>query len=175
LYFYNVCNYKIIMTSNGPFSQTYSLGHMDRRVGFNTNPNKFSITGIINNSTRFTKFKHILQTSAMSGLFDHEQTDATIFVPSDEYLENVDVSNINISSARHIVRSSTLNRKIPSDVLKHSPFSYYQTKHPQNRMCVRNNGEFTILNGYIKVLDFDIIADNGLIHVIDNLVDPIEI
>jgi hypothetical protein len=164
------------MTSNGPFSQTYALGHMDRRIGFNTYiSNKSSITGIINNSTQFTKFKHILHISAMSGLFDHEQTDATIFVPSDKYLEDVNVSNIDISSARHIVRSSTLNRKIPSDVLKHSPFSYYETKHPQNRMHVRNYEGSTILNGYIKVLDFDIVADNGLIHVTDSLVDPIEI
>jgi len=164
------------MTSLGPYSQKFALSHMDRIIGVNTyTQNNKSIAGVIKTHSDFTKFRHILAVSGMGNLFDHQNSEITVFVPSDKYLQDVDVTTIDRASARHIVKSSTLKRKIPSEVIKHSPFSYYHTNHPMNRLFIRNTGDNTTLNSYINIVEFDVVADNGLIHVTDTLIDPIRI
>ena len=65
-----------------------------------------------------------------------------------------------------------LNRRISSEVLEDSPNAYYYTMDQANRLCITNLGGETYLDGNIKVIYKDILANNGIIQVIDNLVVP---
>jgi hypothetical protein len=76
--------------------------------------------------------------------------------------------------ARSIVASSTLPRKLAKDLLTSSPVAYYYTKYPSMRMYVTNISGETILNGCVKVIEFDHILGNGFVHIVDGLIIPNE-
>jgi uncharacterized surface protein with fasciclin (FAS1) repeats len=79
---------------------------------------------------------------------------------------------MDVSFARHIIKTSMLNKKIPSELLEDSPFSFFNTNDPFNKLLISNiNGE-TFINNNIKIIQKDIIATNGIIHIIDNLILP---
>ena len=76
------------------------------------------------------------------------------------------------ATARHIIRTSNLNRKITSDILEDSRGMYVITKSPQNRLLITNDNGTTYIDRTIKIIHKDIIATNGVIHVIDTLIKP---
>ena len=79
---------------------------------------------------------------------------------------------MDILTARSIVRTSTLNKRISSEILEDSPNAYYYTMAPGNRLCVSNISGQTYINGDIKLIYKDIVANNGIIQVIDGLIIP---
>ena len=76
--------------------------------------------------------------------------------------------------ARSIVASSTLPRKLGSDLLRSSPVAYYYTRHAPMRMYVTNISGVTSLNGCVNVTAFDKVLGNGIVHTIDGLIVPDE-
>jgi hypothetical protein len=97
-------------------------------------------------------------------------------VPSDNNLRNIPESvfvNMDLLTAKSIIKTSTLNNRITGDILSDSPCSYFMSNNPSNRLFITNvNGQTSIYND-INVIKTDIIATNGIIHIIDGLIWPI--
>ena len=165
------------MVSIGPNSQPGNLTHMFdfvdiRGQSVHTVVESNSLMGVINNTKEFSFFKYIIENARLSDIFASPQSDFTIFVPHDDAFLGKDLKYMDISLARHIVRTSTLDRKITSELLEDSAVSYFTTKDPPNRLFVRNFYGETFINDHAKVIYKDIITSNGIIHVVDKLIIP---
>lgn len=168
------------MVSNCPATQSYNFTHMwdftDLRGPTpkdNYCPN--SLMEIINNHSNFSKFRHMVKLAKLDGVLAGAQADFTLFVPSDNAFRGINDAvfmNMDDATARHIVKSSMLDRKLSSDVIKDSPASYFITKDPPNRLFISNISGKTYINNDINVIHFDQMAKNGIIHVIDKLIWP---
>jgi hypothetical protein len=70
------------------------------------------------------------------------------------------------------ILANTIERVIPSDLLEYSPYSVFPTKFTTpNYIEVKNINDITYINGS-KVIIKDILAKNGIIHVIESLNIP---
>lgn len=135
-----------------------------------------SLTDVINTHKDFRKFKYILNLSGMEQYYNDLQSEFTIFVPSDVAISNIPEEiflNMDKSTARAIVKTSTLKRRIPSELLEDSPASYFETTDPVNRIFISNISGRTMINNCINVVHKDMMAENGIIHVIDKLIEPL--
>jgi len=167
------------MVSNGPNSQSNNFTHMFDFVDLRGKPitkfqDKNSLMGIINETPTFSKFKYIVEKAMMCDIFGSMQTNATLFIPSDNEISNLEdfFGRMDVSLARHIIKTSMLNKKITSELLEDSQCSVFNTNDPFNKILISNiNGEIYI-NNTIKIIHKDIIATNGIIHVVDDLVWP---
>jgi len=168
------------MTSIGPSTQSYNFTHMWDLGDLRGCPPKVTgcpntLFGIINNHPDFTKFKYMINLGMFEGILDNSQADFTLFVPSDRAIAGLGdgvFMNMDVSTARHIVKSSMLDRKISSDLLEDSPAAYFLTKDPPNRLFVSNISGKTYISNCIEVIHKDILATNGIIHVVDKLIWP---
>lgn len=168
------------MTSSGPYTQSYNMTHMwditDLRGCL---PKKGvcarSLTGILKNHPDFTKFNYVLELSGLDGIYNDKQANFTLFVPSDKalrYLPNGVLTNMDKATARHLIKSSTLDRIITSDLLESSQAFYVLTKDLPNRLFISNVNNKTYINGDACIVSKDLMASNGIIHVIDVLLWP---
>ena len=169
------------MTSVGPYHQKTNMTFMfDKSDLRGPLPQKVechnSLSNIISMNPDFSKFRYILRLSKLDGLYSDIQANFTLFVPSDDALTNIPDSvfvNMDLLTARNIIKTSTLNNRITSDILSDSPCSYFMTNNPTNRLFVTNlNGQITIDN-HINIIGTDIMASNGIIHVVDGLIRPL--
>ena len=168
------------MTYMGPATQSYDFTHMwnmtDLRAPAGEKhycPN--SLMQIIATEPDFTKFNYLVNLADMENIFTDPQADFTLFVPSDKSLASMGQGpfvSMDRSTARSIIKSSMLNRKITSDILEDSPAAYFLTKDPPNRLFVTNLSGVTQIDNNITVLHKNIDAANGIIHVIDCLIWP---
>jgi len=182
------------MTSSGPYTPYLNFTHMfnipDLRGPLPiklSSPN--TLLNIIQLHPDFQKFYHLIKLANLENILNDIQADFTMFVSSDKALSRIigdDIfTNMDILTARAILRSSMLNNRISSEVFKDSPCAYYNTVDQANRLCITNvNGETYInntakvnninknLGKNAKVIYKDIVATNGIIHVIDNLIIP---
>lgn len=168
------------MVSIGPSTQSYNFthmfsindlrGHLSKEVETIT-----SLMSIISKHPDFSKFYYMVKLAKLEGIFNSTQADFTIFVPSDKAITGLGEEvfmNMDDSVARHIIKSSTLNRKISSDLLEDSPASYFITNDPPNRLFITNISGRTYINNDINIIHKDMHASNGLIHVVDKLIWP---
>jgi len=169
------------MTSIGPYSEAMNFRHMfdvpDLRGYLPVKkacPN--SISSIIGTHPDFSQFRYMLNLAKLEDLYSDPQADCTIFVPSDNALkkkiDNNVFLNMDNSTARHIIKSSTLKRRISSSVLLDSPASWLITKDPPNRLFVTNMNGRINLNNHINVIHKDMLCSNGIIHITDDLLWP---
>jgi len=167
------------MVSIGPYNESTNFTHMfnmnDLRGPLpliHTRPN--SISDILLKESKFSKFNYILQLAKLQSLYDDIQSDVTLFVPHDDTINisEGELTNMDIGTARHIIKSSTLNRRITSNILEDSPASYLLTQNQPNRLFVTNINEVTYIDNSITVIQKDIQATNGIIHIIDKLIYP---
>lgn len=168
------------MVSIGPYSQSMNFtsmfdpsdlrGHLPKET---VCPN--SIADIVNTHSDFSKFRYLLKLSKLEGLYGAAQANCTLFVPSDDALKHIDNNaflNMDDATARHIVRTSTLDRRITSDILADSPAAWFHTRDKPNRLWVTNISGRTYINNCVNVIHKDMAAVNGIIHVVDNLIWP---
>lgn len=168
------------MVSISPNTQSYNFTHMFDMVDYRGCQPKIaycptSIMGIIDNNPDFTKFKYMLKLAKLDRLYDQAQANYTLFVVSDHAIAGLGdevFTNMDSATARHIIKSSTLDRRISSDVLRDSPAAYFMPKDDMNRLFVTNMSGQTYINNETRIIKFDIIANNGLIHVVDQLMWP---
>lgn len=168
------------MVSIGPYSQSYNFTHMFNKGDLRGClkepkycPN--SLMDIIDKHPDFTIFKHIINLSGLENILSDKQANFTLFVPSDTQLQGINQNvlvHMDNALARHIVKSSTIDYKIPSALLEDSPASYYLTKDPANKLFITNISGKTYINNDINVIYKDILATNGIIHVVDRLFSP---
>ena len=168
------------MTSNGPYSQSMNFTHMfdftDLRGPYpKREPCKNSLLGIITNNPDFKKFNFMVRRAGLEEFLNSPQANFTIFVPSDKALDFISedlFTNMDILTARRIVKTSMLYERIPAKILEDSPAAYYYTTDTTNRLFITNLSGITYINNNIKLIEKDILLDNGIIHVIDNLIIP---
>jgi len=137
-----------------------------------------SLLGIITSHQDFRKFKYVLNLSGMADRYADPQADFTLFVPSDATISKIPEEifiNMDSSVARTIVRTSTLKRRIPSELLEDSPATNFITTDPINKLFITNISGQTSINNSINVIHKDQVASNGLIHVVDGLLWPVMI
>lgn len=170
------------MVSIGPYTQAYDMKHMYDFVDLNpscisqlTYPDN-SLMGEINKNTDFSIFATIVKKARYDIKLSEKQADFTLFVPSDDMLKSKyskqALNNIDEGLARHILLYSMMKRQIDKKLLQASPTSLYPTLDRSNLMDIRNvNGE-TFLQRRVKVIHWNHLADNGLIHVVDDLLIP---
>ena len=170
------------MTANGPYTQSFNYTHMFDFIDPNANCFKYaryrknSLYGKLVETNTFSIFKRIVQQADMNNILDNEQANFTLFVPSDEYILkkygiNVFI-NLDKGTAVSIVKSSMLDKRITSELLQYSPMSYFFTKYPPNKLYISNVNFDMTINCSVKTLEKDIICDNGIIHVVDDFVNP---
>jgi transforming growth factor-beta-induced protein len=165
------------MVSTGPYSQSNNFTHMFDFVDLRGNSsreqdNNNSLMGVINNNPNFSKFKYIVERARMNTTLSDPQSDFTLFIPLDTFISRLEVESMDISIARNIVRSAMLDRKITSELLEDSNASYFFTKSKSNNLFINNMNGITYINDDIRIIQKDIITDNGIIHVIDNIILP---
>lgn len=170
------------MVSVGPDTQSYNFTHMYSFVDLNelnsnTKPKvtKGSIYDFIDSNPSFTKFKTIITHAKNIGLLNDIQANCTALIPNDENLKHIPdeyFCRMDDGLARQILASSIIDRKIDGKLLTSSPVAYYITRNPSMRMYVENINSCTTVNSCARVIKFDIKCNNGLIHVIDNLIIP---
>lgn len=168
------------MAAIGPYSQSTNYTHMfnfsDLRGNLPTKKyNTNSISDIINKTPRFSKYNKILKLSQYDNIYDDPQANFTLFVVSDDILnKNVDTifSELDILTARYIIKGSTLERKIPIEIFKTSNAAYYSTGTKQSRLLITTDGNNVYIDNNAMILQSNINASNGIIHVIDKLIYP---
>ena len=170
------------MVSIGPYSQSYNYTHMWDKGDLRPCPYKkkkefcpHSLMGAINSHPDFTKFNYLVKLARLENVLDNSQANFTLFIPSDNALQGINeniFSNMDDATARHIVKSSMLDYRYPSEIIENSPAIYYNTKDHPNRLFVSNISGRTYINNDINVIHKDMITSNGIIHVIDKLIQP---
>lgn len=170
------------MASIGPYTQAYDMKQMydfpdlrSTEEQKNTYPEK-SIMGILSCNPDFSIFAHIVEIARFNKKLAEEQADFTIFVPSDHHLKQKYpkefFENMDTILARQIVTFSIMNRKLVKNVLQSSPMSIFPTLDRSNSMEISTINNVTMLPNCVKVIHWNHLASNGLIHVVDNLVMP---
>ncbi len=170
------------MVSLGPDTQSYNYTHMYSFVDYRgTNSQstrnivKDTILDFIYNNPNFSRFKMIIERSGMLEQLNNSQANMTLFVPSDDYLRDISdpyFYGMDIGLARQILNSSSLNRKIGGELVKSSPVSYFTTRDSRMRMYVTNISGITQINNCVRVVKYDILLNNGIIHLVDGLIIP---
>lgn len=169
------------MVSNAPNTQSYNFTHMFSMTDLRgplpvvkSCPN--TILSFIENNSDFSIFLHLINLSNYKEILNEKQANFTLFLPSDKELlkkfnKNIFI-NIDPTTAWYIVRSSILRDRIPSEILEDSPSSFYYTDIRSNRLYITNINNQTYINNCIKIIRKDILLNNGIIHIIDSLIDP---
>lgn len=169
------------MSYCGPYTQSYNFTHMFNFTDLRGNLpikkyRKGSIMYEIQNNPELTKFCYIVKLAVLENVLDNIQANFTIFIPIDSSITDDDkLVNMELGSARHIVLSSLLNDRMPSEILTDSPASFFNTMDPPNRLFVTNVDRMTRINENINIIQFDTICNNGIIHLVDRLIEPFEI
>jgi uncharacterized surface protein with fasciclin (FAS1) repeats len=156
------------MVSMGPNSYSRLYSHMSdfhdiRSDTRSTKVNENSILDILNKTEEFSKFRELLRHS--------QYVEITLIVPINEAFPDDFFYELDKYQASMYVVSNTIfgDRIIPSELLELSPISKISTKfNSPNYMIVKNIDGITYIND-CKVIIKDILAKNGIIHVIDKL------
>ena len=171
------------MTAITPGSQPLLMTHMyslpDLRKsgcpGGKYAYNPTSLMGILAGNPQFSRFTYIMKLAKFDGLYNDPQANFTLFAASDKALSNIPeyvFTNMDMSSARHLVKISTLAGIISSSLLEDSPASYFITTDRANKIYITNIRRTTYICNNIKVVHKDIEASNGMIHLVDGLIRP---
>jgi len=137
--------------------------------------NKGSIYDYINKNPAFSKFKTIVHRANMLAQLNEIQADFTIMIPTDNYLEHIPkeyFEKMDDGLARQILKASTINRVIDKKLITSSPVAYYYTQNKEMRMYVTNIGGTTRINNCVSIVQYNILLNNGMVHIVDGLITP---
>jgi hypothetical protein len=167
------------MVSIGPNSQAYDFRQMYdfsdlRSTTVTTYIPKDSIAGFIFSNPDTTLFAKIVKKANLMNILSDIQANFTIFVASDKELlqKGYDPSyfdKIDISEAKNILNFSMMHRKIDQGLIQSSPSSKFPTLDRSNSMYITTLCGITLLPGDVKVIHYNQPANNGIIHITDNL------
>ena len=171
------------MTSSGPNTQPMNFTHMFKFTDIRGNlPVKTystnSITDVLSYHPDFTNFFYLVKLAEMDDILDKGTDNYTLFVCSDSSMkpkDNTEILNMDQGDAKNIIKSSLLSNRIPKELLKDSPAAYFNTLSGQNRLFITNINDNTRLNNELNVIFFDIVCTNGIIHVVDSLINPLKL
>lgn len=159
------------MTSIGPYDSIHEMNHMwdftDLRGKFPINAWRVdSIMGTLKRLRRFSKYLHILKIAQMEHKLDHTLCSSTLFVVSDDKIDDSFLQDMDRITAKGIINSFSINGKLYPEFLVSTPISYYQNKH-NDHLLITNVNNKTFVNQTSSVLSH-YIADNGVIYELDS-------
>lgn len=181
------------MTYIGPYTQSLNYTHMFDFVDYQSDKvyqqlHTGSIYSLLSSHTDFTLFTSIIDKAKLTTLYDDPQANFTLFAVSDKYLlpiRNI-ICNLDIAQSRQIIQSLTVNNRIPSELIKDSPASFFYVVNDNTKLFTTNVSDETYINmscnsasviqgtcAEAKIIQFDIAANNGIIHIIDKLLFPL--
>jgi uncharacterized surface protein with fasciclin (FAS1) repeats len=139
---------------------------------------KNTIAGMLINTPDLSIFAKIVERARMmdylNDAFDVQKH--TMFVPSDQYLLKLHpkdyFNSIDIGVARSLVTFALMKGTITKRYFKGGPSSQFVTMNPVHKLFVTNISDDTILSKNTRVIHWNHMVDNGVIHVTDNLLDP---
>ena len=169
------------MVSMNPSNEIYDMRQMynfsDITVQTEKKYTKNSLTDLILNHPEFQIFSRIIQTANYADKLSEIQSNVTLFVPVDEYLkqkysENY-LNSIDKGLAIEILNMSMMNREINKQLLQSSPFGKFPmiNKRSVHIKTIQNE---TYIQHKIKILAWDNKATNGIFHVTDDFLLPVE-
>ena len=179
------------MTACYPNAKFYDSSHMCSFVDLRSNSNveicydKKSLYGFIQGHPELKKFSEVVRRANMVGPFSDPQLNITIFIPYDKYLPEIETfQNMDVGTAKTLINVASINNKIDGNLVRASPVSNLLTRDVYNRgtMYITNIGKLignkrvltTEINKCAKVIEFDKKLNNGIIHIVDNLLTPPE-
>jgi uncharacterized surface protein with fasciclin (FAS1) repeats len=143
--------------------------------------NEFTLSGLLQHNPDFTLFNYLVRRAKLENILNDFSTNLTLFVPSDAYLKSLYPDWFFVSTdylaAKDFVLSHLLNRKITLEMLMSSEGMLVQTHHRTGRFksfytsYVPKTHEIR-LNNNAKIIEGNIMVNNGIIHVIDNFIFP---
>jgi uncharacterized surface protein with fasciclin (FAS1) repeats len=168
------------MVSIGPYTQAYDMKQMYNFVDWNNNKDKKvvctpsnSLMGVLRSNPDFSIFAGIVKRARYEGKLSQDQANFTLFVPSNVQLlaryNKVWLDNIDDGLCRQIMAFSMMNRKLDKDIIQSSPISTLPTIDRSNSMLVQTVSNVTHLPNSTTVIDWNYSTDNGIIHIVDNL------
>ena len=169
------------MTTYIPSVQSQLFNHMTYFTDINSETpyeiciKKYSIYYYIHSNPNFSKFRKIVDRAKMMQILNDEQANLSIFIPPNDYidyLKDEDLDKIDIGTAKQIVNTCIIPKILAQDLITSSPVCYLYTRNPQMRMYVSNINGICRINDTANVLKFDNWCENGIIHIIDNLLVP---
>lgn len=130
--------------------------------------NENSVMWYIN--TFHPKFAMIIKKSRLDWHMADIQFRGTIFLPLERSIDENAILNMDINTARKIVKYHFMTGLYPKDVLFTSTFQQLQTtiKGYSIQAYISDKG-FMILNNNTPIIHYDIQLNNGIIHIIPNL------
>lgn len=161
----------------GPNSYSRLYFHMtdfqDKRGNSRTiKINENSILDIISKTEEFSNYREIVRHSQYESKLNDCSIVTTVFVPVNEAFSEGFLDNLDRLQANVFIQSNNIDRAITSELLEYSPYSILPTKfNTLNNMKVTNVNGSTYING-CKIIIKDIMAENGIIHVVDKLNIP---
>jgi uncharacterized surface protein with fasciclin (FAS1) repeats len=161
------------MVSIGPYTESLNYTHKFNLCSAKAEkPNcRNTLMGMLEKNSDFSTMKNLVKKAKLEGIYDSLQSDLTLFIPSDKSLNLPPnyIKNMDLLTARKLVKFLTLNRKIYLSIIQAQPVISLVTKLPSSMMYITNLDCRTIIHECTLLLYGDIEVDNGLIHVIDNL------
>ena len=164
------------MVSIGPYSCSRLYSHMSdfqdlRSSTRSSKVNENSILDILNKTEEFSKFRELVKYSRYENKFNDCNYEATLFVPVNEAFPEDFFDELDTHQADMYILSNMVfySRIFPSELLELSPISKLPTNfNTPNYIIVKNVNGSTFIND-CKIIIKDIIAKNGIIHVVDKL------
>lgn len=143
--------------------------------------NKNSLLYILENEPKLSMFRYLVKLSNLDPYFNNLQTNATLFVPTDDYIKQQVklIENMDVNTAYKIVCYSTVPKKVSKSGLMY--YSMYKLDTRCNGyplMIDTTNGENNIVinrdsnTSQVSIIKTNIQAENGYIHIVDNLLIP---
>jgi len=122
-----------------------------------------------------TKFKSLVEKVEMRPQLTQPQANFTLFVPLDKHVKQPKefFDNLDRGFAKQIVSTSTLPRAIPGDLIRSSPVSLFKSMNSDQRLYITNINDITQINNCARIVLYDIKTDNGIIHVTDEFIVPV--
>lgn len=142
--------------------------------------------------SKYDSFREIVRIAMMQDILKDPQADFTVFVPLDfqtagqtlqacigNEIDEKNILNLNFNTARTIVNSLIIPSVLSTTMMMQTAFARYKTRDDINTLtietqhCVQfepetyNKPPFgVILNGKARIFTPDILASNGMVHVI---------
>lgn len=169
------------MTSMGPATPSTDMTHMYTFTNdwVQTKPLSVcakpgSILDFVLNNPNLSRFYEILNKSNMSFEFNDNPMKMTLFVVPDEFMPTNPAfyQNMDRGTARRIISMMTMNKQISGTLLVSCPSAYYSTLNKDQRIYIINTKEQTIINNVANIITYDIVCQNGVIHVLNRLLLP---
>ena len=170
------------MVSIGPYTQAYDMRQMYDLVDLNPtciSRQKFpdnTLMGELDKNPDFSIFAEIVKKARYDIKLSEKQANFTLFVPSDNSLKQKyskkALDSIDEGLARQILAFSLMKRKLDQNLLQASPTSLYPTLDRSSLMQITTVNGVSLIQKKVKVIHWNHLADNGLIHVVDDLLIP---